>query len=112
MIKVLVLGAGAVGLGLSSFLLQSGCSVTIVGKKEIVDLLRGKGLSRIGIFGELYSPPGTFCAYSNLNDISPVISNVWKLFFCVNAIFYILLRSIKKIKRSISLENNSIWVRL
>ena len=71
MIKVLVLGAGAVGLGLSSFLLQSGCSVTIVGKKEIVDLLRGKGLSRIGIFGELYSPPGTFCAYSNLNDISP-----------------------------------------
>ena len=71
MIKILVLGAGAVGLGLSSFLLQSGCSVTIVCKKETVSLLRSKGLNRIGIFGELYSPPEAFYAFSNLNDISP-----------------------------------------
>ena len=51
MIKVLVLGAGAVGLGLSSFLIQSGCSVTLVGRQSTVALLRGKGLTRGGIFG-------------------------------------------------------------
>ena len=70
MIKVLVLGAGAVGLGLSSFLLQSNCSVTLVGRKDTVSLLRGKGLSRIGIFGELCSPPESFNAFSSLNDVS------------------------------------------
>tara|TARA_Y100001960_G_scaffold333460_1_gene438709 strand:- start:1384 stop:2328 length:945 start_codon:yes stop_codon:yes gene_type:complete len=71
MIRVLVFGAGAVGLGLSSFLLQSGCSVTLVGRKNTVDLLRGKGLNRIGIFGELFSPPESFEAFSDLNDVSP-----------------------------------------
>ena len=70
MIKILVLGAGAVGLGLSSFLLQSGCSVTIVGRKDTVNLLRDRGLNRIGIFGEFYSPPESFETYFNLDDVS------------------------------------------
>ena len=70
MIKVLVLGAGAVGLGLSSFLIESGCLVTLVGRQATVALVRGKGLTRVGIFGELYSPPGSFGAFINLNDVS------------------------------------------
>jgi len=70
MIKVLVLGAGAVGLGLSSFLLQSGSSVTLVGRKDTVNLLRDKGLNRVGIFGEFYSTPESFEAFSNLDDVS------------------------------------------
>jgi len=70
MIKVLVLGAGAVGLGLSSFLLQSGCSVTLVGRNNTISLLREKGLNRVGILGELSSPPESFDVFSNLNDVS------------------------------------------
>ena len=70
MIKVLVLGAGAVGLGLSSFLIKSGCLVTLVGRKHTVGLLRCKGFNRIGIFGELYSPPESFDTFTNINDVS------------------------------------------
>ena len=70
MIKVLVFGAGAVGLGLSSFLLQSGCWVTLVGRKDTVNLLRDKGLNRVGIFGESFSSPESFEAFSNLSDAS------------------------------------------
>ena len=71
MIKVLVLGAGAVGLGLASFLIKSGCLVTFVGRKRTVGLLRGKGFNRIGIFGEFYSPPESFDACTNIMDVSP-----------------------------------------
>lgn len=70
MIKVLVLGGGAVGLGLSSFLLKSECSVTLVGRKDTVLALGKKGLHRVGIFGELHSPSESFNACSSLKEVS------------------------------------------
>ena len=47
------MGAGAVGLGLASFLLQSGCRVSLLVRedKELV----GNGLYRVGILGEFHS---------------------------------------------------------
>ncbi|MFT4578766.1 MAG: 2-dehydropantoate 2-reductase [Nitrospinales bacterium] len=53
MLKVLVVGAGAVGLGLASFLLQSGCRVSLLGRED-TELVKN-GLYRIGIFGEFHS---------------------------------------------------------
>jgi 2-dehydropantoate 2-reductase len=53
MLKVLVVGAGAVGLGLASFLLQSGSRVSFL-VRENMELVRN-GLYRIGIFGEFHS---------------------------------------------------------
>jgi 2-dehydropantoate 2-reductase len=53
MLKVLVVGAGAVGLGLASFLLQSGSRVSFL-VRENWELVRN-GLYRIGIFGEFHS---------------------------------------------------------
>ena len=53
MLKVLVVGAGAVGLGLASFLLQSGCRVSLLGREDTE--LEKNGLYRIGIFGEFHS---------------------------------------------------------
>ena len=53
MLKVLVVGAGAVGLGLASFLLQSGSLVSFL-VRENTELVRN-GLYRIGIFGEFHS---------------------------------------------------------
>ncbi|MBC8283821.1 MAG: ketopantoate reductase family protein [Nitrospinae bacterium] len=70
MVKVLVIGAGAGGVGLSSFLLQSGCSVTLVGRRDTVLALEEKGLDRIGIFGVLHSSPEAFDAFSNLREVS------------------------------------------
>ena len=53
MLKVLVVGAGAVGLGLASFLLQSGCRVSLLAR-ESTELVKN-GLYRVGIFGEFHS---------------------------------------------------------
>ena len=66
--KVLVFGAGAVGLGLSSFLLQGGHRVHLVGKEKTVLALRKHGLKRHGIFGEAGFSPQQLTASSNLAE--------------------------------------------
>ncbi len=68
MIKVLVFGAGAVGLGLSSFLLQAGHRVHLVGKEQTVVALRKNGLKRQGIFGSAFFSPQQLTASSNLAE--------------------------------------------
>jgi 2-dehydropantoate 2-reductase len=67
-VKVLVFGAGAVGLGLSSFLLQGGHRVHLVGKEKTVMALRKNGLKRQGIFGEACFSPQQLTASSNLTE--------------------------------------------
>jgi len=69
MLKVLIIGAGAVGLGLASFLLQSGCRITLVGREPTINSLAAYGLYRIGIFDEFHSPPQSFTVLSNLNAV-------------------------------------------
>ena len=70
MLKVLIIGAGSVGLGLSSFLLQSGCRITLVGREPTVNALAAYGLDRIGIFDYFYSPPESFTVFSTLKAVS------------------------------------------
>jgi 2-dehydropantoate 2-reductase len=53
MLKVLVVGAGGVGLGLASFLLQSGCRVSLLARDD-TELVKN-GLYRVGIFGDFHS---------------------------------------------------------
>ena len=66
--KVLVFGAGAVGLGLSSFLLQAGHRVHLIGKEQTVVALRKNGLKRQGIFGPAFFTPQQLTASSNLAE--------------------------------------------
>lgn len=66
--KVLVFGAGAVGLGLSSFLLQAGHRVHFVGNEKTVLALRKNGLKRQGIFGSASFSPQQLTASSNLTE--------------------------------------------
>jgi len=70
MLKVLIIGAGSVGLGLSSFLLQSGCRITLIGREPTVNALAAYGLDRIGIFDYFYSPPESFTVFSTLKAVS------------------------------------------
>ena len=67
-VKVLVFGAGAVGLGLASFLLQAGHRVHLVGKEQTVVALRKNGLKRQGIFGPAFFTPQQLTASSNLAE--------------------------------------------
>ena len=70
MLNVLIVGAGAVGLGLTSLLLQSGCRITLVGREPTVNALAAYGLDRIGIFDEFHSQPESFTVLSTLKDVS------------------------------------------
>jgi len=70
MLKVLIIGAGSVGLGLSSFLLQSGCRITLIGREPTVNALAAYGLDRIGIFDEFHFSPESFTVLSTLKAVS------------------------------------------
>jgi 2-dehydropantoate 2-reductase len=66
---ILIYGGGAVGLGIASCLLKSGNTVDIIAREKTVELLKGKGLIRDGIFGKVTISPGEFDAF---NDVSQV----------------------------------------
>jgi 2-dehydropantoate 2-reductase len=64
---VLVYGAGAVGLGISSSLIESGASVSIVARKRTVEILSSSGIRRTGIFGVKHHNPDSFSAAAVLD---------------------------------------------
>ncbi len=67
--RVVVYGAGAVGLGIASCLLKSGCHVYLVGRKNTVEALSSAGLSRTGLFGDFSAGAGTFWAETSLAEL-------------------------------------------
>ena len=69
MLKVLIIGAGAVGLGLASFLLKSGCRISLVGREPTVNALAANGLDRVGIFDDFHFPPESFAVFSTLKAV-------------------------------------------
>ncbi|UCD52000.1 MAG: hypothetical protein JSW27_05045, partial [Phycisphaerales bacterium] len=67
--RVLVYGGGAVGLGVASCLLRSGCDVDIVARRATVEALRASGLVRTGIFGRFHAEPDAFTASTTLAEL-------------------------------------------
>jgi len=67
--RILIYGAGSVGLGIASCLLKSGAGVDVVARQETVDSLRLNGLVRTGIFGDFEAPPSAFGACTSLDEI-------------------------------------------
>jgi 2-dehydropantoate 2-reductase len=71
-LDVIVFGAGAVGLGLASALLEAGAvRVRVVGRPETVAALRAQGLRRTGIFGAAHAEPACFEAAASLAELPP-----------------------------------------
>ncbi len=68
--RVLIIGSGAVGLGLGSCLIKTGMDTTFIAGKKTVDALKADGLCRSGIFGEFNAAPETFSTGSDLRQIS------------------------------------------
>ena len=66
---ILIIGAGAVGLGLASCLLKSGTRVDLIGRPDTVTALQQHGLQRTGIFGEHLAPPDSFVACASLKEL-------------------------------------------
>ena len=67
--RVLIYGGGAVGLGVASCLLRSGCQVDIIARPATVEALRAGGLTRTGLFGEAHAEPETFGAFGSLAEM-------------------------------------------
>lgn len=67
--RVLIYGGGAVGLGIASCLLKSGCTVDIIAREATVSALRQGGLARRGIFGEYQAEPDCFKSYVSLDEL-------------------------------------------
>ena len=69
---ILIYGAGAVGLGLASFLHQAGNNVCLLARKQTVESLRSSGLTRTGIFGTYSASPDTFSTAVTMQEVSDV----------------------------------------
>ena len=67
--RVLIYGAGAVGLGIASCLLKSECQVDIVARENTVSALQKHGLARTGIWGSFHAEPSRFGSYTSLGQI-------------------------------------------
>jgi len=67
--RILIYGAGSVGLGIASCLLKSGADIDIIARENTVVALRTHGLFRRGIFDDFEAPPAAFGAYTSLNWI-------------------------------------------
>lgn len=66
--KVLIYGAGSVGLGIASCLLKSGVRVSIIARADTVAALRQYGLVRKGIFGDYHAGPKDFACFTSLSE--------------------------------------------
>ena len=67
--RVLIYGAGAVGLGLGSFLLAGGARVAFLARPATAAALRRGGLERGGRFGEHRAEPGSFEVCESLAEL-------------------------------------------
>ncbi|MGP0628917.1 ketopantoate reductase family protein [Nitrospina sp. 32_T5] len=67
--KILIYGAGAVGLGIASCLVKTGHRVDVVGRAQTVEALRQHGLTRTGLFGEVQAPSSAFGAVASVTEL-------------------------------------------
>ena len=69
--KVVVIGAGAVGIGIGSSLSSQGAEVLYaVRRKELARALGERGVSRAGFFGDLHIAPDRFGVTDDLPAIA------------------------------------------
>jgi len=66
----LIYGAGAVGLGLASFITKTGRRVDILAKEETAEVLRNEGIVRTGILGFHTTAPGLLGVSSSLKQFA------------------------------------------
>ena len=70
--RCLIYGAGAVGLGLASFIAKTGQPVDIITRKDGAAALLEEGIARAGLFGSHVTPPALLRAFTRLEDVGEV----------------------------------------
>jgi 2-dehydropantoate 2-reductase len=67
--RSLIVGGGAVGQGIASFLIGAGRTVTLVARGATAQSLRRQGLHRIGVLGSHVAPPSSFSVAGSVADV-------------------------------------------
>lgn len=67
--NVLIYGGGAVGLGIATALIKSGCKVDITARGKTVEMLKKYGIERRGIFGTFHFESDSFGVYASVKEI-------------------------------------------
>lgn len=67
--KVLIYGAGAIGIALGTFLQEGNVEVDFLARKETGEEIKKNGIKRDGIFGEYFVPSNGVKVYTNCNEI-------------------------------------------
>lgn len=76
--RVSVIGAGAVGLGLASSLLIAGARVRLIARREAQRLaLAREGLRRSGIFGDVRIPADRFSLLGSSSELTTATDDYW-----------------------------------
>ena len=73
----LVVGAGAVGIGLGATLLAAGEPVGFVARGETLRALASDGCARVGLFGDVAFPAGSFGLFEAPEDFEGEPAAVW-----------------------------------
>ncbi len=68
--KVLFYGAGAVGLGINSFLIKADLRPTIVARPSTIKALKNYGIKRTGVFGDFLTTTDSFDAFNHLDKVT------------------------------------------
>lgn len=76
--KVAIIGAGAVGLGIGAGLAANGVAVRFVtNRREQCEALSVQGITRTGVFGDIHAPPASFEASDSLDDLPRDPADYW-----------------------------------
>lgn len=67
--KILIVGAGAVGVSMLIALVEADMDVTVVARGTTADKLRDNGAARTGIFGEKSIPSGSFKVNNSISEV-------------------------------------------
>jgi 2-dehydropantoate 2-reductase len=63
--KVLIIGAGAVGISMGATLKESGAEVDFIARGETKDKINKDGIKRLGLLGDITIPAGCVTAYDD-----------------------------------------------
>lgn len=67
--KVLIIGAGAIGIALGTFLKSQNVEVDLLARGKTLEAIQQKGIRRTGLFGEYTCPAGTIGVYAAYEEL-------------------------------------------
>lgn len=106
--KVLVCGAGAVGIGIATAIASTGNEVHILARSKTMEIIRQEGIKRTGILGEVHVQSSELTIYESLEHFS---GNVYDyVLICTKTTTNYLLATELNFNRELLSKNSKIVI--